>query len=74
MEVKFAPPSDPDDDYYLLNCFVCEEMAKPGQVPIGSATLIPIRPTILRITIISLMTFSIMTLRICYTQPKQHMV
>ena len=38
MEVKFAPPSDPDDDYYLLNCFVCEEMAKPGQVPIGPMT------------------------------------
>jgi hypothetical protein len=31
MEVDFVPPMDPDDDYYLLNCFVCEEMAKPGQ-------------------------------------------
>ena len=26
-----VPPNDPDDDYYLLYCFVCEEMAKPGQ-------------------------------------------
>jgi hypothetical protein len=24
-------PLDPEDDYYLLNCFVCEEVAKPGQ-------------------------------------------
>jgi hypothetical protein len=23
-------PLDPEDDYYLLNCFVCEEVAKPG--------------------------------------------
>ena len=31
MEVRFLPPNDPDDDYFLLNCFVCEELAKPGQ-------------------------------------------
>jgi len=24
-------PSDPDDDFYLTVCFVCEEVAKPGQ-------------------------------------------
>jgi hypothetical protein len=25
-------PSDPNDDFYLINCFVCQEVAKPGQV------------------------------------------
>jgi hypothetical protein len=31
MDVEIIePPSDPDDDYYLIYCFVCKEMAKPG--------------------------------------------
>ena len=30
MEVEW-PPVDPDDDYYLTVCYVCEEVAKPGQ-------------------------------------------
>ena len=25
-------PDDPNDDYYLTNCFVCQEISKPGQV------------------------------------------
>ena len=25
-------PSDPNAEYYLHNCFVCQEEAKPGQV------------------------------------------
>ena len=25
-------PDDPNDDYYLTHCFVCQEQAKPGQV------------------------------------------
>ena len=25
-------PSDPNDDYFQINCFVCQEVAKPGQV------------------------------------------
>ncbi len=25
-------PDDPNDDYFLTNCFVCQEQAKPGQV------------------------------------------
>ena len=25
-------PDDPNDDYYLTNCFVCQEVAKAGQV------------------------------------------
>ena len=25
-------PGDPEDDYYLINCYVCEEIAKPGTV------------------------------------------
>jgi hypothetical protein len=30
-----ALPDDPNDDYYLINCFVCQEQAKPGQVKIS---------------------------------------
>ena len=25
-------PSDPNDEYYLIHCFVCQEVAKLGQV------------------------------------------
>ena len=25
-------PDDPNDEYFLTNCFVCQEQAKPGQV------------------------------------------
>lgn len=37
MEISPIPvnrqlPSDPNDEYYLVNCFVCQEVAKPGQV------------------------------------------
>ena len=33
MEVDIIePPSDPEDDYYLIYCFVCKEMAKPGKL------------------------------------------
>jgi hypothetical protein len=32
QEFREELPSDPNDDYYLINCFVCQEVAKPGQV------------------------------------------
>ena len=25
-------PNDPNDEYYLIHCFVCQEVAKLGQV------------------------------------------
>jgi hypothetical protein len=32
QEIREEFPTDPNDDYYLINCFVCQEVAKPGQV------------------------------------------
>jgi hypothetical protein len=32
-------PSDPNAEYYLTNCFVCQEEAKPGQVNVCSDLL-----------------------------------